>query len=668
MRAKVIYRYALAASITALFATTAFAADDDSIEELTTPTSSVTAGVGYVSKDNQRFGQYNGQDKKGVYGLLDLEFIKRDDATGTWLKIYGRNLGLDHRELRFEHQRQGNWGYFAEFSQLPRNNLYTVSTRLDGIGSAQQTVNAVPIAQDVMLKIERKTVSLGFDKLFAYGLGLQVRFRNEEKEGARLFGQGDNPGNPNTRFLTDPIDYTTRRLEAVVNYVGERLQLSGGYYGTSIDNHIPALHLAGGIFTPTALPPGNRAHQFFLSGGYSFTPTTRATFKVASSRTEQDEAFVSTSVTGRTDLGGKVNTTSLYASLTARPLAKLSLLANFRYEDRDDKTLIDRYFTGVTPTSTLDGNNEPRSITSTAGKLEARYQLPLGFRLTAGMDYELRERNTFRVRSVSHRDETEETSYRIELHRLLSETLTGALSYVRSDRQGSEFLLTLLNNGNLGSNLVHPLHLADRERDKFRLVLNWLPIEPLSLQLTVDEAKDDYSGRVLGPRKGKTQNYSFDTSYTFSSTLQGAVWISRNKLRAEQATQAGSPNGQLWDATLRNRGDSAGISVRGKLYNEVDIGVDCQYTKLKDEYSLLAVSGAPINSLPDISVKLLTLKFFVKHAIKKNWSVRFDYLYDRWNSNDWTWTNWTYSDGTTVSYMPRQRVYVIGVSGSYSWR
>ena len=38
---------------------------------------------------------------------------------GTWLRFDGRNLGLDSRQLRFEHNRQGNWGYFIEYGQIP---------------------------------------------------------------------------------------------------------------------------------------------------------------------------------------------------------------------------------------------------------------------------------------------------------------------------------------------------------------------------------------------------------------------------------------------------------------------------------------------------------------------------------------------------------------------
>jgi len=650
------------------------AAEVDEVTELSKPESTVQAGVGYVNRDNQRFGQYTGLNEKGAYGLLDLDLVQRDDATGTWLKLSGRNLGLDDREVRVEHRRQGDWGYFIDFSQIPRFDPYTVNTGLSGIGSIDQTVNGEAL-RDVKLDTRRDIATLGVDKQLSTGFDFQVRFRNEEKEGARRFGQGNNPGAPDVRFLTDPIDYTTKQIEATLGYTTERLQVSGGYYGTTFDNHNPALNINGGIAalgSPLALPPGNQSHQLFVTGGYNFTPTTRSTFKAAYTHQTQDEGFVAPSTTtGRSDLGGEVNTTLLQLGLTAKPIPKLSLLANLRYEDKDDKTPIAQYFTGVTGTSTLDGSNEPRSLKTTLGKLEAGYALPMNFRVTGGVDYEERKRNTYRVRSVSHRDETDETSYRAELRRSMSETITGALAYVHSKRDGSPFLDTVRSDGSSGSNLIAPIHLADRDRDKVRLSLNWMPTEPLSLQFFVDQARDEYGARTdqnLGVRSGKARNYSVDAAYTFSETWQATAWLSRNDNRVDQASQVGAPTGQLWGAQLRNLGNAVGLGVRAKATSALEIGADLQYSAIRDEFEMQAITGAAVDSLPAITTHQTSARLFGKYALQRNAGVRVDYVYDRFSTNDWTWTNWVYTDGTRVLQDPKQTVHFVGISYYYKWR
>ena len=41
--------------------------------ELTQPTNSIEAGVGYVSQDSFKFGQYNGLFNKGAYGIFNFD-------------------------------------------------------------------------------------------------------------------------------------------------------------------------------------------------------------------------------------------------------------------------------------------------------------------------------------------------------------------------------------------------------------------------------------------------------------------------------------------------------------------------------------------------------------------------------------------------------------------
>jgi MtrB/PioB family decaheme-associated outer membrane protein len=665
---KAIPLTAIAAALLSIFGPAGAA--ETAQPEAIRPTSSIGVGAGYLTNDAPRFGQYTGLRKEGVYGLFDADIVTRDDATGTWMNFSGRGLGLDSRALRFEHNRQGNWGYFLEYDQIPRFDPYTVNTRLLGIGTAVQTVNGLATPQAVQLKTERQRITLGFGKLLGAGFDFKVRVINEEKDGSRLYGQGTSPGTGNTRFLADPINYTTRQLEALFGYTGDQLQLSGGYYGTDFINHQPVLTVIGGVHSPMALPPGNQAHQLHLTGGYNLTRTTRAMFKAAYTHQTQEENFVTPAMAsvGRTNLGGRVNTTMLQLGVTARPLPRLSLLANARYEDRDDRTPIRQY---QVPGTTLDGINEPRSITTATGKIEASYALPMGFRLTGGVEEERKKRNTFRTRSVSHRDETEELSWRAELRRSMSETLTGALAYVHSKRDGSPFLTTFTSAGALGSNLIHPIHLADRDREKIRLTLDWQPINPLSVQFFIDYAEDKYSGRELGPREGDAQTYSVDVGYAFSPQWQATAWFTHNNTRAKQATRSGTTQ---WAADLENVGDALGLGTRGKPFGWLEVGADIYHSRDRSAFGLARETGAAaVAPLPSINFDVTGLKLFAKYAVKKNTSLQLNYFYERWGTDDWTWMTYVYGapntlDGTTVSQIPVQKVHFIGLSVQHRWQ
>ena len=669
---------AMAAGLAAAFSGSPAMGQDDEVRALTRPQSEVSLGAGIVDKDNQRFGQYTGLNEKGGYLLLDADLVRRDDATGTWLRFGARDAGLDSRELRFEHNRQGDWGYFIDFSQIPRFNPYDVRTGLQGIGSATQTAVVVAPGAGALHQLDtrRDRLSLGVDKALGQAWGLQLRVRSEQKEGSRLFGQGVFG---NVRFLTDPIDYTTHQLDAVATYTGERLQLSGGYYGTDFSNSNLALNVNNGVagLSPMALPPGNQSHQLHLAGGYNITPTTRGMFKVAYARQTQTDQFpIAPTTVARSNLDGRVDTKSLQLGVTTRPLPKLSLLANLRYEDRDDRTPIEPYLiTGVTATSTFDGTNEPRSVKTLANKLEASYALPAGMRATAGIDYEQKKRNQFRVRSVSNREETDEITLRGELRRSLGETLTGAVSFAHSERDGSPFLFNVLNGGAPGSNKIAPLHLADRERDKLGLSLGWTPTDPLSLQLRASLAKDDYASRSaenLGLRAGEATLISADAAYQISEAWQATAFATLAENEIDQAACEGSPAAgtpcttPIWAANLRNVSRALGVGANGRPLGNLRIGTEIAVFRFRDSFGLTVTpTGGP---LPDINTRLTTLKLFAEYALSKVSGLRAHLVHDRYRSDDWTWANWTYTDGTRVNEDPDQKVNFVGLSYYYQFR
>src|SRR5674476_339532 len=141
-------------------------AQDSEIAQLTRPESSVSVGAGGVSgdqRDRALFGQYNGMRDHSGFVLFDADINKRDDANGTWMRLKGRNLGLDNRDLSFSHEKQGDWKYALDYSELVRHDPRTVNTGMLGAGSATPTV--------VRLATPGSGADLDF-KLKRVGLGL----------------------------------------------------------------------------------------------------------------------------------------------------------------------------------------------------------------------------------------------------------------------------------------------------------------------------------------------------------------------------------------------------------------------------------------------------------------------------------------------------------------
>lgn len=672
------------------------AADHVDLKRLTQPHSAVNFGTGILSNDNARFGQYNGLRDDGPYAIFNVEIKKRDEHTGTWLNLTGRNLGLSNRDIRFEHIKQRHWAYFIDFSQTPRYEPFTIVTAITGIGSTQLQVPASPTTGEAtQLKTERQALSFGMSRYLPGNFALEFHFRNEEKDGSRIFGRGNRLGPPlpgvvgSYEFLPEPINYTTRQFGGNLNYNGKQLQLSGGYYGTIFINRNNALYTHGGsaqggiyapsLLTPIALPPDNQSHQVFLSGSYIFTPATNGHFKTAYTRATQTDSFFPTQYLAPgigNNLGGRIDTVLVQAGITSRPLTKLSVMGNIRFEDRDDNTPV-LHYNPVAYQPDLNGNrwsgfNRPRSFSTLTGKFEASYSLPMNFRFIGGIDYELWHRR-WQPAFVGHRVRTDEISYRAELRRTLADSLTGSISYIHSDRSGSPFISTKTATGEPFFNTIAPLNLSDRKRDMVRLMLHWEPFELLSLQAIVHESFDDYGHRSdsnLGLRNGSARNYSLDAAYTISENLQAIAWFSRNETYIDQASRnsvPGSPLREIWSVDLQNIGTSLGLDINGKLNDTIEIGASASHAIIIDKFKQ-ATSTPSIYSVPDISSELSNMRLFARYAVQKNFFLHLDHILNRFKTNEWTWNHWTYSDGTQLTQDANQLVNFVALSAHYHWQ
>jgi predicted porin len=134
------------------------------------------------------------------------------------------------------------------------------------------------------------------------------------------------------------------------------------------------------------------------------------------------------------------------------------------------------------------------------------------------------------------------------------------------------------------------------------------------------------------------------------------------------ASSSGVCGSPTWAATLRNKSDNFGVGFRGRPSASFQVGGDLSYSDIKDKYEQAAVIGAPITSLPEITTRLTRLNLFAKYALQKNAGVRIDYIYDRYSTNDWTWSTWMYADGTRLVQDPTQQVNFLGITYYYKWQ
>ena len=726
------------------------------IGELTAPGNSISVGVGAASgdeKDRARFGMFNGLRKQDYHGLFGFSYLDRDAASGRWFTVEGRNLGLDNREASFSYRRLGDLKLWGEYSELVRHDPRTINTGLVGAGTTTPTVVGLATpgsGSELNLELKRKSVSLNAEKWFGGALQLEANFKNEEKTGARFWGTAFSctatsvVGCANTNaagtisgnaffMLPEPVNSTIRQLDLKLNWSRGPLKLSGGYYGSFYTNAngsmtptIPNTGLVnilgnpatGGLDPilrtvlgyPVALWPDNQAHQLHLAGNYTITPKTKLNFKYAYTHATQDEDFLSMGLAGapagRSNLGGVLDMTKAQVGFSSHPLDKLHLHGDLKYEEKDNKTPVALYNAyGTRPFTNTVGS--PKKLD---GKLEASYRLPANYSVTGGVFYEHEDFGQFTPTSnvagiTGIRQELEETGYRLELRKSMSETLNGAISYQSADRKGDSPWLKPYAIGNnppqpntgvfeasadctsatvggiqnaciYNRTGIFPFLFMDRNRDKVKLMANWSPSDRLSLTFFVEDGKDKYSAPTEhGLRDTGMRMYSVDAAYALSDAWKLNGYLSRG----EQTTNAGHSTG--YDAALKDTADSFGLSLNGKLSARFRLGADLMYL---DDVLMYKQSYDPLSSvnnqvflntvggLPDVTYRVTRLKIFGEYALDRTSYVRVDLVHQNSKFNEWTYnyngTPFFYSDNTTLNAKQDQSVTFVGASYVYRFR
>lgn len=691
---QVFTRTILGAALTLAFG--AAFADDALIAEFAKPTSEVSVGIGNWSNPRPQLGIYDGFRDDGTTGSLDFDLVRRNDDTGTWLTL-GGHLGKDDPWLTGGIERQGGYRALFRYQELTRDNPYRFFTATTGAGTTTAVTPAPSAAASALagMDIATRRKGLGFElsKFVMPDLEFVINLKDERKDGKRLWGRGGAP-----EFALEPIDFRTRQIELMLNHTGKQFQMTGGYIGSRFENanRLVTTSLSTGAansFYYLSLPMDNEAHQWFVTGGYSLSPTTRATFKLERSTATQDEHLPTADIPGLANasapdsIDGKIETMLYQVGLTARPTKDLSLTANLRYRDEEDKTPVRQIVFG-----SASVHNTPYSYELLTGKVDATYRLTSDTKLSGSIEVKNQDRSIpvgdvdasglDEERYVPFRTSLDETTYALKLRRSLTDTWSGSLTWAHAERDGSAYSHThhAIN--------INPIHIADRDRDRVRLGLEWLPTKALSFQLNYESARDSYPHNEhtrYGVRKGSAELLSLDADLAISEESSLTAWYSSDRAKATQYNARFNRITEVLEAEylthLRDEGDSFGIGYRRTMSENLRFGMDAQWTQTQSQYPMnVTLVGNVVGfasgtfPLPNIENKFKTLKLFAEYALNKNADLRVDLIHEDWRTDDWTWffadgSPFTYgaatgnaaSDGSRVVADPEQKSTFIGL-------
>jgi MtrB/PioB family decaheme-associated outer membrane protein len=343
----------------------AYAADavDPEVAALTQPASRIEAGVGYVNKDSAKFGEYNGLQKKGAYGVLNLDlrggtYGENDD--GTRWKVIGTDLGLDTRDLTASYGQQGKFRIDFGYDEILRNRSDTYQTPYQGAGgnvftlpanwitprvpqvsatgtnfrglspvtglapalvtgvstpptAAQQAIvnniiaTDVPAFQNVNLHTKRERYDGGFTYTVNPLWEVKGSVRHEDKTGYKPMGTVSSQVSEFSATLPDPIDQSTDQYNLSATFTGSKAFFQVAYYGSIFKNNVQSVTWQDVTdvtkFATMSSAPSNQYHQIGMTGGYHFDPTTKLVVNGSIARGTQNESFLTGEQNNQLPLG-----------------------------------------------------------------------------------------------------------------------------------------------------------------------------------------------------------------------------------------------------------------------------------------------------------------------------------------------------------------------------
>lgn len=609
-------------------------------------------GVGHVSDDSARFGDYTGLDKKGAYAVIGGTARYRNDA-GLFGSFTATDLGLDSRSLTGELSQEGRFRVRLGYAEIPHRLSDTSMTPFLGVGGAVLTLPAGFPAVDTAtmpLATTLRPVDLGFkrkrfDASATWFAGPQwsvgFSLRRDVRDGTqRLAGSFFSTA----AQLVAPVDQTTDQLEVSTAYHSSQLQASLAYQFSTFRNGPEALTwtnpfpavVPGSTVGQMALAPDNQFHQIVGSVGYQISPTIRASGDVAYGRMTQDSAYLASTLNAglavptlpAASLQGRVDTFNGSVRLTASPIEALRLTASYARDLRDNRTPSLAYPALATDMFLGTGSrlSQPYSLTQDRLKLSADYRASSKLRASVGLDQDNRARTYQEVVT------TRETTAWGRVNAQALPNLALSLKLAHAQRDGSTygiatFVLPAENP------LLRKYYLADRRRDSAGVRAELTVGENLSMGLSADVANDDYNHSIIGLTDGRSASLGADVAYAFSEQTQLHAYAQGDQMRSRQAGSQVYAKPDWW-ARNKDRTEVVGIGVKHvAMKGQLELAADLTASRTHSDVFVDAIVDSP--PFPTASTSLDSVKLRATYKFSEKMSLTGSWWYERYDTQDW---------------------------------
>lgn len=612
----------------------------------------VQAGIGHVSDDSRTFGNFTGLDRKGA--VLDLGgSVSFRGADGYYADLSASDLGLDIRRLEGQAGREGLYGLKLGYAEIPRYFADGARSPFLGIGGSQLTLPAgYPAADTASMPLGSSLQSASpgykaqrFDLAgqwigqagFVYRVGLRRDVRDGTRASAGSFYN-------TAAQLVTPIDHTTDQLEVGVSYASAKLQVSMSYLLSQFRNGSSALNwrnpfnamVAGATEGQLAQAPDNEFQQIAGSVGYQFSSQLRASADFAAARGTQDASHLASTLNGNlvvpalpaASLDGRTENFNGNVKLSYAPLEAWRLNAIYAWDVRNARSAVLAY-PHVATDMFVDPelrSNTPFDLRQHRFKLNGDYRGPDSWKFSAGLEWDRRNRNYQEVAT------TDEATVWGRASTRAGESVSLSLKLAHAERDPSTYGVSTWF-GSPQNPLMRKLNLAARTRDSIGARADWTATDALTVGLTADYAKDDYTKTWVGLKDAETVNAGLDLAWAASEQTQLHAFVQSERMRSNQAgSQAyGNPD---WSGKVDDKFDLLGVSVKhAAIPDKLDLGADLWTSRARSDVTVRTAAGEP--PYPAVKTARDVLKLYARYKLSERTALEGSWWHESYRSNDW---------------------------------
>jgi len=612
-------------------------------------------GLGWVSTDSPRFGDYRGLDEKGLYAAVDGDVHYRD-LKGLYIDIDVRDLGYDSRELDMRAGNQGSFEFRAGWQEIPRYLGYGTQTPFLGAGSDYLTLPADWVRANTTsgmtaldsslvaetLKTKRKLLDLGATVDFLPNWSYRVDYQRQDKKGTGTLGAGMYYSN--ATILPTPIDFTTDLLDMDLTWANKRAQVRLGFISSKFDNggnssltwENPFRSQPEHSMFRAALAPSNKFYQFNLSGAFAITPGLRLSGQAAIGRATQNDPFLPYSINPdfsdlqlpRQSLDGELDTSTYNFSgkLFARLSNRLSFTARGKWDERDNKTPVDLYTPVVTDLVEKSPRyNRPYSYKRQKYTADVRYRADRVLRLSAGA----RQENLDRTLQAVER--TKETTWWGEV-----KLTPGVSSQVRikletGNRDISDYLRPD-DGGLIDHPLMQKFNMADRDRNRVLVDMDFMLAEAFGINLSYFYAKSTYDESVLGLQKSTDQSYTINFNYSLGTKVNFYAFATRDDIDADILNSIGGDS-DPWSARTRDNITTIGLGLSSVIDEKSSVGFD--FVSSGSKGHIRVETDADEDPFEPLKTNLTNAKLHYDRELNEHWGYKLYLEFEKYRSRDW---------------------------------